>query len=124
MPYGTPVIATSGPSSTYPQRAYRNPLKDLVRYLDQKHGDDWAIWEFRAEGTGYPDEDVYGRIRHFPWPDHHPPPFQLIPDIMDSMRNWLTEKVGRVVVVHCKGGHDIIFDSRREEWSWSELDYR
>ncbi|KAL9072756.1 MAG: hypothetical protein Q9157_004967 [Trypethelium eluteriae] len=108
------VIATSGPSGTYPQRAYRNPLDTLVKFLDTKHGAEWAIWEFRAEGTGYPDKEVYGRIWHYPWPDHHPPPFRLIPMIMASMRNWLKEtdregkgeekKGNRVVVVHCKAG--------------------
>ncbi|KAF2262144.1 hypothetical protein CC78DRAFT_546023 [Lojkania enalia] len=98
------IIATSGPSGTYPQRAYRNPLDSLVKFLDQKHGEDWAIWEFRAEGTGYPDSEVYNRIYHYPFPDHHPPPFALIPNIMASMRNWLKGKEGRVVVVHCKAG--------------------
>ncbi|KAI5868352.1 phosphatases II [Durotheca rogersii] len=128
------IIATSGPSHTYPQRAYRNPLDRLVSFLDSKHGENWAIWEFRGEGTGYPDELVYNRIRHYPWPDHHPPPFRLVPMIVASMRNWLNgnnldadtietegpggknrlvEKVldkwkdkkgDRVVVVHCKAG--------------------
>ncbi|KAJ9636828.1 Telomerase protein component 1 [Coniosporium tulheliwenetii] len=111
------IIATSGPSGTYPQRYYRNPLDSLVRFLDSRHGDKWAIWEFRAEGTGYPDEEVYGRIYHFPWPDHHPPPFALLPRVVASMRNWLRgtgtgvgvdkkdgEGEGRVVVVHCKAG--------------------
>ena len=105
------IIATSGPSGTYPQRAYRNPLDQLVKFLDGKHGDGWAIWEFRAEGTGYPDEEVYGRVWHYPWPDHHPPPFRLVPMIMASMRNWLKGEAGagrdgegRVVVVHCKAG--------------------
>ncbi|KAH7384819.1 hypothetical protein BKA64DRAFT_681504 [Cadophora sp. MPI-SDFR-AT-0126] len=116
------IIATSGPSGTYPQRAYRNPLDQLVKFLDYKHGEDWAIWEFRAEGTGYPDEEVYGRVWHYPWPDHHPPPFRLVPMIMAGMRNWLNGLEGgkveegkhgkkgekgerkRVVVVHCKAG--------------------
>ncbi|KAF2456092.1 hypothetical protein BDY21DRAFT_55936 [Lineolata rhizophorae] len=123
------VIATSGPSDTYPQRAYRNPLDELIRWLDRKHDHDWAIWEFRAEGTGYPDEAVYNRVWHFPWPDHHPPPFALLPNILASMRNWLhggdvakqktNDESGaasatdaaaaetaknRVVVVHCKAG--------------------
>ncbi|CEJ53798.1 hypothetical protein PMG11_00139 [Penicillium brasilianum] len=114
------IIATSGPSATYPQRAYRNPLEQLVKFLDSKHGGNWCIWEFRAEGTGYPDSEVYNRIHHFPWPDHHPPPFALIPNIMGSMRNWVHrldakdgDKVAgaddqdaqkRVVVVHCKAG--------------------
>ncbi|PPJ49829.1 hypothetical protein CBER1_03334 [Cercospora berteroae] len=100
------IIATSGPSGTYPQLAYRNPLKDLVKFLDSKHKENWSVWEFRAEGTGYPDEEVYGRIRHYPWPDHHPPPFALVPLIMGSMKQWLKdkEKEGRVAVVHCKAG--------------------
>lgn len=123
------LSASSGPSQTYPQRAYRNPLDRLVAFLDAKHPDNWAIWEFRAEGTGYPDEAVYGRIRHYPWPDHHPPPFRMVPMIMASMRSWLHEedikssdtkhdvkgdkgkevgksdgKSKRVVVVHCKAG--------------------
>ncbi|RDA83678.1 hypothetical protein CP532_0031 [Ophiocordyceps camponoti-leonardi (nom. inval.)] len=118
------IVVTSGPSQTYPQRAYRNPLDQLVSFLDSKHGRDWAIWEFRAEGTGYPDDAVYGRIRHYPWPDHHPPPFRLVPLIMASMRNWLgggsldgSQETGeevkdaaaaagrsRVAVVHCKAG--------------------
>jgi protein-tyrosine phosphatase len=98
------IIATSGPSGTYPQRAYRNPLDSLVKFLDAKHGTDWAIWEFRAEGTGYPDSEVYNRVYHYPFPDHHPPPFALIPNIMASMRNWMKENDNRVVVVHCKAG--------------------
>lgn len=98
------IIATSGPSGTYPQLAYRNPLSSLVKFLDAKHGTNWAIWEFRAEGTGYSDAEVYGRINHYPWPDHHPPPFGLVPPIMGSMKAWLQGGEGRVVVVHCKAG--------------------
>jgi len=102
------IVVTSGPSSTYPQRAYRNPTDQLVKWLDSKHGKEWAIWEFRAEGTGYPDSEVYGRVNHYPWPDHHPPPFHLVPNIVASMRNWLhdadAKDKGRTVVVHCKAG--------------------
>lgn len=114
------IVATSGPSGTYPQLAYRNPLKDLVKWLDDNHGTEWCIWEFRAEGTGYPDAEVYGRVRHYPWPDHHPPPFALVPRIVGSMRSWLRNEDGeggksgdgeakvdrkaRTVVVHCKAG--------------------
>lgn len=107
---------TSGPSSVWPKKAYRNPTDQLVAFLDKKHGKDWAIFEFRAEGTGYPDSEVYNRIHHFPWPDHHPPPFAIIPNLMAAMRNWIqrldeTDKVDaeekkkkRVAVVHCKAG--------------------
>ncbi|ATY62594.1 phosphatidylinositol-3,4,5-trisphosphate 3-phosphatase PTEN [Cordyceps militaris] len=110
------IIATSGPSHTYPRRAYRNPLDELVAFLDGAHGADWAIWEFRAEGTGYPDALAHDRVLHFPFPDHHPPPFALVPRILASMRHWLhggaldgvtgtttpERHPHRVVVVHCK----------------------
>ena len=110
-----PVVVTSGPSSVWPKKAYRNPTDQLVGFLDRKHGEDWSIFEFRAEGTGYPDAEVYDRIHHFPWPDHHPPPFAIIPNLMAAMRNWIQrtdEKRGegvatekkRVAVVHCKAG--------------------
>ena len=90
--YVTPfIIATSGPSGTYPQLAYRNPLDKLVAFLDKSHGEDWCIWEFRAEGTGYPDKEVRDKVRHYPFTDHHPPPFAMLPLVMASMRNWLTE---------------------------------
>ncbi len=113
------VIATSGPSSVWPKKAYRNPTDQLVKFLDSKHQADWSIFEFRAEGTGYPDAEVYNRIHHFPWPDHHPPPFAIIPALMASMRNWVqgeetpaemsdetsgTARKRRVAVLHCKAG--------------------
>jgi len=64
---------------------------------------------------------VDDRIFHFPWPDHHPPPFALLPHVLASMRDWLWESAGsgagrarrrrcgpdgapHVVVVHCKAG--------------------
>lgn len=103
------IVVTSGPSSVWPRKAYRNPVNHLVAFLDKKHGEEWAIFEFRAEGTGYPDEEVYNRVHHFPWPDHHPPPFAIIPNLMAAMRNWLQEDAReagkqRVAVVHCKAG--------------------
>lgn len=112
------VIVTSGPSSVWPKKAYRNPTDQLVKFLDDHHRVDWSIFEFRAEGTGYPDSEVHNRIHHFPWPDHHPPPFAIIPALMASMRNWIqgenfdgvadekasTARRQRVAVVHCKAG--------------------
>ena len=95
------VIVTSGPTATYPQLAYRTSLDTLLKFLDGRHGvGKWAIWEFRAEGAGYPDEVIEAaksHVWHFPWPDHHPPPFALVPRILASMRDWLggvEEKLG------------------------------
>ena len=120
------IVVTSGPSSVWPKKAYRNPVDHLVAFLDKKHGQDWCVFEFRAEGTGYPDSEVHGRVHHFPWPDHHPPPFAIIPNLMAAMRNWIQrfdeqdqtteegkgeekgeeqeQRKKRIAVVHCKAG--------------------
>jgi len=92
----------SMPAAEYPKMAYRNPIHKVVEFLDKKHGDNWAVWEFRAEGTGYDDKTFHDRVFHSPWPDHHPPPFGLIPNIMASMRNHLKKDPQHVAVVHCK----------------------
>ncbi|KAL1900017.1 Telomerase protein component 1 [Ceratocystis pirilliformis] len=130
--YVTPqLLVTSGPAQDVFKSSYRTPLPQLLAFLKSRHHENWAIWEFRAEGTGYPDEAVENRIHHYPWPDHQPPPFRLVPLMMASMRNWLKEDCretidtdavestslsksdlpddcpaanGRVVVIHCKAG--------------------
>ncbi|KAK8079647.1 hypothetical protein PG997_007465 [Apiospora hydei] len=122
------IVATSGPSQTYPQRAYRNPLDRLVEFLDKKHGKDWAIWEFRAEGTGYPDNLVYNRIRHYPmrnWlsgneldadgvaggggedgkqANNNNNDHSLLEKVIDTWKGGSDKKNPRIVVVHCKAG--------------------
>lgn len=103
-PSSPTLIAMSMPAPAFPKKAYRNPLDEVISYLNKKHGDAWSIWEFRAEGTGYLDADVHHRIFHAPWPDHHPPPFALIPRILASMRNHLHSRPDAAAVVHCKAG--------------------
>jgi protein-tyrosine phosphatase len=107
--YVTPqIIVLSGPTSVFPQRLYRNPINKLVSYLDDKHSA-WMIWNFRAEDSGYSEDDVRGRMNHFPWPDHQPPPFGMVPKIIESMRRWLNAQAeeyerGKVAVLHCRAG--------------------
>jgi protein-tyrosine phosphatase len=98
------IIAMSMPATSYPKRAYRNPHDQVLSFLTRAHGENWAIWEFRAEGTGYGDDEFRGRVFHAPFPDHHPPPFGLVPGVVASMRNHLRAGADKVVVVHCKAG--------------------
>lgn len=97
------------PATTYPKKAYRTALEDVINFLDKEHRDRWSMWEFLAEGTEYTDEEVHGRVYHAPWPDHQPPPFALIPGVMASMRDYLRggnkelEGGERCAVLHCKG---------------------
>ncbi|RVD89744.1 uncharacterized protein DFL_000737 [Arthrobotrys flagrans] len=98
------IIAMSMPAASGAKLYYRNPLSKVVEFLEKEHAANWAVWEFRAEGTGYDDSAFHNRVFHSPWPDHHPPPFALIPNIMASMRNHLKQGPEKVAVVHCKAG--------------------
>jgi protein-tyrosine phosphatase len=92
---------------TYPHIVFRNPLSRLLQFLDSRHEkENWRIFEFRAEGTGYDDKDVRDQVEHFPWPDHHPPPFSVLLELMNAMNNWLDgdSTAKRVVVLHCAAG--------------------
>ncbi|KAI1321199.1 hypothetical protein EDD11_007765 [Mortierella claussenii] len=40
----------------------------------------------------------------FPFPDHCPPPFQLIHPFCEDVSDWLHTTPGNVVAVHCKAG--------------------
>jgi protein-tyrosine phosphatase len=110
--YLTPsLIVTSGPAISFPSTAYRNPLPDLLSFLESRHGDRWKIFEFRAEGTGYKDEEVKGRVEHWKWVDHHPPPFTVLEGVVQSLETWLgddgkegNDGKGRAGVLHCKAG--------------------
>ncbi|KAK9458361.1 protein-tyrosine phosphatase-like protein [Dipodascopsis uninucleata] len=98
------IIVCSMPTNEFPKIMYRNSLADLRKLLNTKHGDNWRIWEFRAEGTGYDDEEVYNRVCHFPFPDHNPPPFALIPQVVSSINAFLSKNPDNVAVLHCKAG--------------------
>lgn len=51
------VIVMSLPALSFPKKIYRNDLKDVLRFLEQRHPGQWAIFEFCKEGTGYSDKD-------------------------------------------------------------------
>lgn len=106
MAYITPnLIVCSMPTSNVIKGWYRIWLKDLLAYLNEKHGySNWRIWNLQAEQTGYGDEEVGGKIEHYPFPDHNPPPFELLPQIVCSLNAYLTESSQHVAVLHCKAG--------------------
>ncbi|KAG0328555.1 hypothetical protein BGZ99_005034 [Dissophora globulifera] len=43
-------------------------------------------------------------VAQFPFPDHSPPPFQLIHPFCEDVSDWLHTTAGNVVAVHCKAG--------------------
>lgn len=44
-------------------------------------------------------------VEHFGWPDHHPPPFEYIKPLLDSIHTHLKSNERATAVLHCKGSH-------------------
>ncbi|CAK9442284.1 uncharacterized protein LODBEIA_P60270 [Lodderomyces beijingensis] len=106
LSYITPqIIVSSAPTTTYIESWYRYPLSDLLTYLNHTHGDEWRFYNFRGEEAGYVDEDVDGRVHHYPFPDHFPPSFEIMISCVADIHEFINGGGGgRVVVLHCKAG--------------------
>ncbi|KAF9290677.1 hypothetical protein BGZ68_006392 [Mortierella alpina] len=91
----------------YPSRSleafYRNPMSDVEKFLDSRHEAAYKVYNLCSERS-YSDQRFHGRVAQFPFPDHSPPPFQLIHPFCEDVSDWLHTKPGNVVAVHCKAG--------------------
>ena len=43
-------------------------------------------------------------MAHYPFDDHHPPPFELIQTFCQDVAEWLQQDQANIAVVHCKAG--------------------
>lgn len=98
------LIVCSMPTTDYVKGFYRMWLPDLLDFLEEKHPGDWRIWNFQAEKSGYGDGEVGGHVEHFAFPDHNPPPFEMLPLIVSSINKFLNSAPNKVAVLHCKQG--------------------
>jgi protein-tyrosine phosphatase len=77
-------------------------MSEVIRFLGAKHENAYMIWNLSEREYDYSAFD--NRILDFPFPDHHPPPLDLLFTIMQSMESWLKSEPKSVAVVHCMGG--------------------
>ncbi|KAF9171599.1 hypothetical protein BGX20_007279 [Mortierella sp. AD010] len=91
----------------YPSKSlesfYRNSMSDVERFLDSRHEEAYKVYNLCSERS-YSDQRFHGRVAQFPFPDHSPPPFQLIHPFCEDVSDWLHTTPGNVVAVHCKAG--------------------
>ncbi|OAQ33667.1 phosphatases II [Linnemannia elongata AG-77] len=91
----------------YPSKSleafYRNPMSDVEKFLDARHEGAYKVYNLCSERS-YSDQRFHGRVAQFPFPDHSPPPFQLIHPFCEDVSDWLHTTSGNVVAIHCKAG--------------------
>ncbi|KAF9975666.1 hypothetical protein BGZ73_000622, partial [Actinomortierella ambigua] len=96
------IIAMGYPSKSL-EAFYRNPMSDVEKFLDSRHEGRYKVYNLCSERS-YSDQRFHGRVAQFPFPDHSPPPFQLIHPFCEDVSDWLHTEHDHVVAVHCKAG--------------------
>jgi len=102
LSYITPrIIAMSFPAEGFPS-LFRNPLPSVSNMLNTKHSFNYRI--FNLSGIEY-DYSKFGyNVEEYPWPDHYPPPIELLFEACRDMHAWLQSDPEHVAVVNCLAG--------------------
>eukprot|EP01083_Nonionella_stella_P207411 753498_1 len=96
------VIAMSLPSSGL-EKLYRNPIQDVVTFMDENHGDHYMIFDLCLERS-YDYSLFHNRVTHYKFQDHGVPTISNMFKLCEGIAEWLSKDDKNCVAVHCKGG--------------------
>ncbi|XP_017344569.1 putative tyrosine-protein phosphatase TPTE isoform X1 [Ictalurus punctatus] len=96
------VIAMSFPSSGK-QALYRNPIREVVRFLDTKHLDHYKVYNLCSE-KGYDPKHFHYRVERVMIDDHNVPSLEDMLRYTASVREWMAADSRNTIAIHCKGG--------------------
>lgn len=123
------VIAMSFPSSGK-QALYRNPIKEVARFLDTKHSDHYRVYNLCSE-KGYDPQFFHYRVQRVMIDDHNVPSLDDMLSYTASVRDWMAADPSNIIAIHCKGGKGRtgtmvctwLIDSDQFESAQDSLDY-
>ncbi|XP_066872994.1 phosphatidylinositol 3,4,5-trisphosphate 3-phosphatase TPTE2-like [Kogia breviceps] len=96
------IIAMSFPSSGK-QSLYRNPIKEVVRFLDTKHQNHYRVYNLCSE-KAYDAKYFHDRVRRYMIDDHNVPSLSEMVAFSKEVKEWMAQDEENVTVIHCKGG--------------------
>ncbi|KAB0372729.1 hypothetical protein FD755_015482 [Muntiacus reevesi] len=96
------IIAMSFPSSGK-QSFYRNPIKEVVRFLDTKHPNHYQVYNLCSE-RAYDPKYFHHRVHRYLIDDHNVPSLSEMVAFSMEVKEWMAQDKDNVIVVHCKGG--------------------
>ena len=103
LSYITPRIIAMGFPSEGAEGVYRNPMSEVVQFLEKRHKEHFMVYNLCSERS-YDPGKFGNRVKLFPFDDHNPPPLRMIPDFCRSVQDFLDEDPENVVAIHCKAG--------------------
>uniref|UniRef100_A0A8C1V8E5 Transmembrane phosphatase with tensin homology n=1 Tax=Cyprinus carpio TaxID=7962 RepID=A0A8C1V8E5_CYPCA len=123
------VIAMSFPSSGK-QALYRNPIREVARFLDTKHLDHYKVFNLCSE-KGYDPKFFHYRVERIMIDDHNVPSLEDMLRYTACVREWMAVDSRNVIAIHCKGGKGRtgtmvctwLIDSDQFENAQESLDY-
>uniref|UniRef100_A0A8C3W0I9 Phosphatidylinositol-3,4,5-trisphosphate 3-phosphatase n=1 Tax=Catagonus wagneri TaxID=51154 RepID=A0A8C3W0I9_9CETA len=96
------IIAMSFPSSGK-QSFYRNPIKEVVRFLDTKHQNHYQVYNLCSE-KAYDPKNFHHRVHRYMIDDHNVPTLREMVAFSKEAEEWMAQDEDNVIAVHCKGG--------------------
>ncbi|KAM3600970.1 uncharacterized protein V6R79_005339 [Siganus canaliculatus] len=123
------VIAMSFPSSGK-QSFYRNPIKEVARFLDTKHQGHYKVYNLCSE-KGYDPQFFHYKVERIFIDDHNVPSVEDLLKYTQSVREWMSADPQNIIAIHCKGGKGRtgtmvctwLIDSDQFENAQESLDY-
>lgn len=102
LTYITPrIIAMAYPSSGL-ETTFRNNIKDVVSFLNERHGENYFI--YNLSGRTYDYSKFNGRVNYYEWEDHHSPPIATLFQMCKHIFEYLESNPRNVISVHCLAG--------------------
>ncbi|KAM9049995.1 phosphatidylinositol 3,4,5-trisphosphate 3-phosphatase TPTE2 [Megaptera novaeangliae] len=96
------IIAMSFPSSGK-QSFYRNPIKEVVRFLDTKHQNHYRVYNLCSE-RAYDAKYFHDRVCRYMIDDHNVPSLREMVAFSKEVKEWMAQDEENIAVIHCKGG--------------------
>ena len=102
LTYITPRLMAMGLPAEGLTAAYRNPIDDVVGYLEKHHANGFML--YNPSEIAYDTEKFSDQVLNFGFKDHHAPPLALLYTIASSIHGWLAADAANVACIHCRAG--------------------
>ena len=103
LTYITPRIIAMGFPSEGAEGVYRNPMSEVVSFLETRHREHYMVFNLCSERS-YDATRFNRRVQLFPFDDHTPPPLRMMREFCESVHEFLRHDASNVVAIHCKAG--------------------